>query len=49
LTVLDAATIDKATNTDVLTANDTVARIIRQGATVIRRFVPLVNSRYSPQ
>jgi len=49
LTVLDAATIDKATNTAVLGANDRAARILREGATVIRRFVPLVNSHYFPQ
>jgi prepilin-type N-terminal cleavage/methylation domain-containing protein len=46
-TVLPAAVIDKATNDAVLDASDAVGRLLRQGTTVTRRFVPLVNSYYS--
>ena len=46
-TVLDAPTIDKATNGDALGPNDVAARILREGTTVMRRFVPLANSYYS--
>jgi len=46
-TLLSAATIDKATNTDSIAPNDVAGRLVREGTSVIRRFVPLVNSRYS--
>lgn len=42
LTPLPAATIDMATN-DAPTGTNTLARIIREGVTEVRRFVPLVN------
>jgi prepilin-type N-terminal cleavage/methylation domain-containing protein len=47
LNVLDAATIDKATNDTPLVQSDVAARILREGTTVLRRFVPLVNSAYT--
>ena len=47
-TLLTADTIDKATNGATLASNDVAGRIVREGTTVIRRFVPLVNSYYSP-
>ena len=47
LDVLDAATIDKATNDTPLGQSDVAARILREGTTVLRRFVPLVNSAYT--
>ena len=47
LNVLDAATIDKATNDTPLGQSDVAARILREGTTVLRRFVPLVNSAYT--
>ena len=46
--LLDKATIDKATNDVALGSGETAARILREGTTVIRRFVPLANSYYSP-
>ena len=39
--------IDKATNTDALGPNDVASRILREGVSVVRRFVPLVNSKFS--
>ena len=44
-TVLSAAQIDQATNGSVST--DPVVRILREGTTVVQRFVPLVNSGFS--
>lgn len=46
-TVLDAQTIDKATNDVSLPPTDVSGRILREGTTVIRRFIPLVNSYYA--
>ena len=44
-TVLTAAQIDRATNGNA--ATDAVTRILREGTTVVQRFVPLVNSGLS--
>ena len=44
-TVLTAAQIDQATNGSA--ATDAVTRILREGTTVVQRFVPLVNSGLS--
>lgn len=49
MTVMPAATIDKATNGAPLGPGDTAARILREGSSVVRRFIPLVNSSYSPR
>jgi len=46
-TPLTEQEIDKATNTDALGPNDVASRILREGVSVVRRFVPLVNSQYS--
>jgi len=43
--LLTAAQIDQATNGN---GNDAIARTLREGTTVIRRFVPLVNSTLKP-
>jgi len=45
--LLAGSDIDSATNNDGGATNP-VARILREGTTVMRRFVPLANSYYSP-
>lgn len=47
-TLLSASTIDKATNGEALAPNDVAGRLVREGTTVIRRFVPLANAPNSP-
>ena len=44
LNVLSSAVIDTVTNGAALGPNDTVARILREGVTEVRRFIPLVNN-----
>jgi hypothetical protein len=38
--------IDKATNSEALGPSDVAPRILREGVSVVRRFVPLVNSKF---